>query len=121
MLEGSFFELVLDNIPHGIYILDDQGNYIYANSAYVESLGMNKHDLLSMNVHDFETRGEISFCISDKVYQEKKRISMIQEVHMQPKLSQKPFRHLIISNPIFDGRGNVQNIISICTDRKSVV
>lgn len=115
MLEGNFYEVVLDNIPHGIYILDSKGNYIYVNSAYVGSLGMSKHELLSMNVHDFKMRGEIPFCISDTVYREKRRVSMIQEVHISSEFNQRNFRHLIISNPIFDGKGNVQNIISICT------
>ena len=28
----SFYELMLDNFPEGIYILDAVGNYIYANT-----------------------------------------------------------------------------------------
>lgn len=115
MLEGSFFETVLDNIPYGIYILDEKGNYVYVNSTYVDSLGMSKHDLSSMNVHDFKARGEIPFCISDIVYKEKKRVSMIQEVHIRSEFNERHFRHLIISTPIFDGKGNIQNIICICT------
>ena len=48
-----FYELMLDNFPEGIYILDSEGNYIYANTAYIHHCGVDKADLLSMNVHDW--------------------------------------------------------------------
>jgi len=48
--KGEFYELVLDNIPDGIYILDDKGNYIFVNSAYIRIRGMTKAEVMSYNV-----------------------------------------------------------------------
>jgi len=115
MLDSSFFELTLDNIPHGIYILDDGGNYVYANSTYINTLGLSKHELLSMNVHDFVKKKEINICISDIVYRQKRRISVIQDVYINEGLNYKKFQQLITSTPIFAADGKVQNIIAICT------
>lgn len=30
-----FYEMVLDNLTEGVYVLDDKGQYIFVNSAYV--------------------------------------------------------------------------------------
>lgn len=43
-MKDSFYELMLDNIPDGVYVLDDRGNYIYVNSAYLRNMGMSKSE-----------------------------------------------------------------------------
>ncbi len=40
MNDSYFFETILDNLTDGIYVLDDKGNYIFVNSAYVQLLNM---------------------------------------------------------------------------------
>lgn len=50
-------EVILDNLPDGVYVLDDRGNYIFVNSAYVQALNMPKDVLLHYNVHDFLNTG----------------------------------------------------------------
>ena len=42
-------EVILDNLPDGVYVLDDRGNYIFVNSAYVQALNMPKDVLLHYN------------------------------------------------------------------------
>lgn len=116
----EFYELMLDNITDGIYILDDRGNYIYANSAYIHQLGINKNTLMTMNVHDFLKNGEIDICISDIVYREKRRVVMFQEVVLSKHTVKAPFRYLIISSPIFGAEGKVQNILAVCRPLDSI-
>ncbi|MCI8811467.1 MAG: sigma 54-interacting transcriptional regulator [Oscillibacter sp.] len=114
MDDKSFYETILDNISDGIYILDACGNYIYANSHYINSLGINKSTLLTMNVHDFLDNGQISICISDIVYKQKQRVVMFQDVVMSGTVSRPPFRQLVISTPIFGEDGRIQNILAVC-------
>lgn len=116
----DFYEMMLDNITDGIYILDDRGNYIYANSPYISWLGINKSTLLSMNVHDFLKSGEIDICISDIVYREKRRVVMFQDVVMSGIVHKDPFRQLVISSPIFGEEGKVQNILAVCRPLNSM-
>jgi len=109
----AFYELMLDNIPEGIYILDSEGNYIYANTAYIHQCGVNKVDLLSMNVYDWLKDQQIDVCISDIVYREKRRVVMFQDVAIAASRN-PPFRQMVISNPIFGEDGKVQYILAIC-------
>lgn len=110
----DFYEVMLDNITDGIYILDDSGNYIYANSPYINWLGINKNTLMTLNVHDFLKSGQINICISDIVYKEKRRVVMFQDVVMSGTAAREPFRQLVISSPIFGEDGKIQNILAVC-------
>lgn len=109
----GFYELMLDNFPEGIYILDSEGNYIYANTAYVHQCGLDKAELLSMNVHDWLKNDQINVCISDIVYREKRRVVMFQDVAIYAS-TRPPFRQMVISNPIFGQDGKVQYVLAIC-------
>lgn len=110
--KGLFYELVLDNIPDGIYILDDKGNYIYVNSAYINIIGMTRAELMNYNVYNFVETGQINESISDIVYREKRRVVMFQDV-LAAGIRKRAYRQLVISNPIFDQNGKVQNIVAI--------
>lgn len=109
-----FYEVMLDNITDGIYILDDKGNYIYANSPYINWTGISKNTLMTMNVHDFLDNGQIDICISDIVYREKRRVVMFQDVAIYKSPVRESFRQLVISSPIFGEDGKVSNILAVC-------
>ena len=109
----SFYEAILDNLTDGVYVLDDRGNYIFVNSAYVQALNMPKSVLLKYNVHDFLSTGQIDFCISDVVYREKRQIVMFQDVMDTQNYGRKTFRQMVISTPIFDETGKVRNILAV--------
>lgn len=113
MEDLSFFEAILDNLTDGVYVLDDRGNYIFVNSAYVQALNMPKSVLLKYNVHDFLSTGQIDFCISDVVYREKRQIVMFQDVMDTQNYGRKAFRQMVISTPIFDETGKVRNILAV--------
>lgn len=113
MYRAHFFETILDNLTDGIYILDDNGNYIFVNSAYVQLLNMSKSILLRYNVHDFLRTGQIDQCISDIVYREKRQVVMFQDVFDTQNYGREKIRQMVISTPIFDESGKVQNILAI--------
>lgn len=109
----KLFETVLDNLTDGIYVLDDRGNYIFVNSAYVQKLSRPKSQWLHTNVHDLLRDGEIDVCISDIVYREKRRVVMFQDVHDPHGFGRKSIRQMVISTPVFNEEGNVQNIVAV--------
>lgn len=111
MDHGEFYETVLDNLPDGIYILDDKGNYLFANSTYIRMIKMTKEEILAYNVYSLKETNQISVCISDIVYREKRRIVMFQDVIITGRTN---YRQLVVSNPIFDQNGRVRNIVAIC-------
>jgi len=109
----EFYEMILDNLTEGIYILDNKGNYIFVNDAYVQLLNMPKQLLLTRSVYDFLKSGEVSISVADIVYREKRRVVMFQDVFDTQKFGRRTLRMLVVSNPVFDNSGNVQNIISM--------
>lgn len=113
MMDSHFFETMLDNLTDGIYILDDKGNYVFVNSAYVQLLNMPKSTLLKYNVQDFLDTGQIDFSISDIVYREKKQVVMFQDVLDTQNFGRKTFRQLVISTPIFSDTGHISNILAV--------
>ena len=108
-----FLEGILDSLPDGIYVLDDKGNYIFVNSAYVQALNMPKSVLLSYNVHDFLNTGQIDICVSDIVYREKRQVVMFQDVLDTQHYGRNAFRQMVISTPIFDDSGKIRNILAV--------
>lgn len=106
-------ETILDNLTDGVYVMDDRGNYIFVNSAYIQMLNMPKSVLLQYNVHDFLSTGQIDFCISDLVYREKRQIVMFQDVMDTQNYGRNTFRQMVISTPIFDETGKVRNILAV--------
>lgn len=110
----NFYELMFDNLPDGIYILDDVGNYVYANSVYIHLIGLDRAELMKTNVHDLLRSNQIDICISDIVYREKRRVVMFQDVTITGGSAHTPFRQLVISSPVFGSDGNVQNILAVC-------
>ena len=119
-MNHNFFNVLLDNVPDGIYVLDNAGNTIIANSAYARLANMSKADLIGYNVHDFLATGMIDFCISDVVYREKRRVVMLQDVFDRHNPSRKIRQSLVVSSPIFDEHGDVCNIIAVVRPVRSM-
>ena len=120
MLDVSLFEAVLDNAPEGVYILDNDGNYIYVNAHYINMTKMSKSELLNYNVRNFFETGQIDLCVSDIVYREKRRVCIFQDVFYENSNNQWKHRQLLISTPVFDENGEVCNIIAFVRPLDSI-
>lgn len=103
---------VLDNIDIGIYVLDDQGNFLYVNKMFAEMTGFAKEEFMSRNVLEKSPHYEGS--VSEIVYREKKKVVMFQDMTFldRPDAYPKTYRMITTSTPIFDGAGHVKNIIA---------
>jgi PAS domain S-box len=119
-MNQNLFNVLLDNIPDGIYVLDNAGNTIYANSAYARLANMSKSELIGYNVHEFLATKTIDFCISDVVYEEKRRVVMLQNVFDRQNPNRKIRQSLVVSSPIFDEQGDVCNIIAVVRPVRSM-
>lgn len=107
-------QTAMDSIDVGIYILDEKGYYIYVNNAFVKITGFSKQHFTS-GVNVLERKHNYDVCVSELVYQTKKKVVMFQDVNIRiPQLSTpRAYRQIISSTPIFDGNGNVKNIIAM--------
>lgn len=119
-MNQNFFNVLLDNISDGIYVLDSAGNTIFANSAYARLANMSKSELVGYNIHGFLANRTIDFCISDVVYREKRRVAMLQDVFDRQHPERKIRQSLVVSSPIFDENGDVCNIVAIVRPVRSM-
>lgn len=109
--EVEFYKIILDNISSGVYVLDQDGNFIFVNSNYAKTLDMSKAELLSFNTHDFTKAGHVNFSASDVAIREKRTVSLFQDVYNTRDYARTPFRQLSMVTPIFNEKGEIQNVI----------
>lgn len=111
-LTEELYKRILNSHFDLIYVLDDAGNYIFANDAYLSMLRMSREELIGFNVHSFLKKGTINKCVSDEVYRTGKQVIMFQDLFLDVAGKDAPIRHIIISTPILDENGKVTNIFA---------
>ena len=111
--ENGIFETILDNLSDGVFLLDREGNFLYANSAYLRLLNLSRSKMQNFNVHSFLESGQVEFLISDKVLQEKRQVIMFQDVYDAAHTKRKLHRQLAIFTPIFGQDGEIKNILAV--------
>lgn len=112
-MDSSFFEMLLDNMSDGIYVLDKNTKFIYINSAYCAQLRMTKESLLGTDVHEFLKTKQIDFCIADMVMEQKKQVVIFQDVYDTLHTGRKSFRQLVTATPMFGEDGQIQYIMAL--------
>lgn len=117
MLQRELLENALDNLPYGIYIVDSLGNYIFANTVYVNMVKIPKEKLLAYNVYNLKKNKEINICITEKVCKLKKRIVMFQDVEIK---GHEHYKQIVASSPILDMKGNVVCVIALCIPAENI-
>jgi len=105
------FETLLDNMDCGVYVLDDKGNFIFVNRAFSKQTRKPKDWFGQHNVYKMMQEGYIGTCISDLVYQSKKRVNILQNVNDYD--NNRTFKQIVTSTPIFDENGDVKNILAV--------
>lgn len=117
MIQRELLENALDNLPYGIYIVDSLGNYIFANTVYVNMVKIPKDKLLAYNVYNLKKNKEINICITEKVCKLKKRIVMFQDVEIK---GHEHYKQIVASSPILDMNGNVVCVIALCIPAENI-
>lgn len=114
MISNILFEYLLNQFPTGIYILDRQGRYIYANDAYLELLDIPRENLLMHSVSEFRKNGKYDNCISNYVFREKQQVSVFLNVFVDNGSTLKKTRQLVRAVPLFDENGEISYMIGLC-------
>ena len=114
MISNILFEYLLDQFPLGLYILDNQGRYIYTNDAYDRLLDLPREKLIMRSVHELMHDGHYDACISDIVFREKQPVSVFLNVFVDDGNTIKRVRHLVRAVPLFEPAGEISYMIGIC-------
>ncbi len=95
---------ILDCIDDGIYVTDGQANTIMVNKASEEQGSLKLDELIGRNMRDLEKEGYINESICLKVMENKKEISIVQNVENQYEL-------LVTGIPYYEN-GEITKIVS---------
>lgn len=102
---GSFFDSILE----GIYVLDRDGNYIYANASYLKMCAGEKSDFIGLNVFQLVERGYVTESAGIKAFEEKRQVTMVNRVNNNKGYI---FHQVITATPIFDGNGEIEYVVA---------
>jgi len=112
-MELKIYEDIIDSLLDPIYILDNEGNFLFANQAIIDVTGYTKNDFMHFNSKQLYKDGIIDKCLYLEAFEEKKSKTAIQYIMKKDNLIKKL---LVTQLPIFDGRGNVKNIVGHLRD-----
>ena len=104
----DFFERAFQSISTGIYIVDKNGNYIFANQAFIQMTGGSEQEILGLNIYDMLEKKWMKKSVSQEAMATKKAVTLIQTV-VNPKRFK--YRQMVTANPVLDKNGNVDYVV----------
>lgn len=93
----------LNFLSNGIYVLDKNGQYIFANTAALNMAGMTLEEIKAGNVFDLKENKTLDFSAAIKAYQEKDCVSCMNTLTLSPN---KSMNQLVTATPIFNNSGS---------------
>jgi PAS domain S-box-containing protein len=100
---------ILEFSTDGIYVVDLHGITIFANKAYEQITGFSRENLVGRHMQDLIEEGYINQSVSLQVLQEKKKISLLQNIRQTKEV-------IVTGNPVFDEEGNIEMIVTSVRD-----
>lgn len=88
-MELKIYEDIIDSLLDPIYILDSEGNFLFANQAIIDITGYTKNDFMNFNSKQLYTDGIIDKCLYLDVLEEKKSKTVIQYITKKDNLIKK--------------------------------
>lgn len=109
MFENLGLDTLLDSTLFGIYILDRNGDYIYANASWLKMVGGEKGDLKRLNAFRLIKEGYVTKSAGVMAFEQKRRITLVNKVDNRKGYH---YSQLISATPIFDSEGAVEYVVA---------
>lgn len=101
---------ILNNSQKGMYIVDNQKNYVYSNDTFLRMLGVCREELIGHSVYEFRDKGKYDTCASDIVFQEKNFVSIFGNIAVNSDGVIRNERLMINAMPVFDQHDNIEYV-----------
>ncbi len=103
------FEILLDSIHDGIWIIDGNGITLYANKALKRIAGISSKDVVGKHVTIPMMQGKFTSCVTLDALAQKKTVTQFDDYSNG--------RHCLnTSTPILDDSGNVKRVVALIRD-----
>lgn len=109
--DNNFFLQIIEALPHSLYVVDSNGNPVYANNAFIQAIGLSREQVLSQNISSLKDSKIFSPAITPIVLHEKRTITINQQL----KNGQNT---LVTGIPIFNSNGTIRGVVTISQEKK---
>lgn len=103
-------EKIIEFSADGLYVVNHEGVTLFVNTAYEEITGFKREELIGFHMGDLIKRGYFDQSVSLLVLNEKKRISILQQIGQQKK------DVIATGNPVFDESGAISMVVTSVRD-----
>lgn len=108
-------ETIIEFSTDGLYVVDSDGMTIFVNQAYEKMTGYSRDEFLGRNVATLTAKGYFNKSISKLVFEQKKKLSMIQKIGNPQKIGEK-IEVVVTGTPVFKEDGKVSFIVISIND-----
>ncbi len=105
--ELADLDSALEHILMGIFILDREGNYLYANQQYGENIGRPLDFYQDMSIPKLKQMGYLSASVWEQVVRERRTVISVVSVSDHGAVTP----YLTVGTPQFDERGEIRQIV----------
>lgn len=103
-------EKIIEFSADGLYVVNHEGITLFVNTAYEEITGFKREELIGFHMGDLIKRGYFDQSVSLLVLNEKKRVSILQQIGQQKK------DVIATGNPVFDESGAISMVVTSVRD-----
>ncbi|MDI2588467.1 sigma 54-interacting transcriptional regulator [Psychrobacillus sp. NEAU-3TGS] len=108
--DNLFIMDILNSSQKGMYIVDNQKKYVYANNTFLSILGISREELIGHSVYEFRDKGKYDTCVSDIVFREKNYISIFGNIAVNSNGVIRNERLMINATPVYDQFDNIEYV-----------
>lgn len=108
--DNNFFLQIIEALPHSLYVVDSNGNPVYANNAFIQAIGLSREQVLSQNISSLKDSKIFYPAITPIVLHEKRTITINQQL----KNGQNT---LVTGIPIFNSDGTIRWVVTISQEK----
>lgn len=105
--EFADLDSALEHILMGIFILDREGNYLYVNEQYCQSIGRPPEFYREMSIPRLKKMGYLSSSVWEQVLREQRTVISVVSVTDQGVTTP----YLTVGTPQFDEHGEIRQIV----------
>lgn len=105
--EFADMDSALEHILMGIFVLDREGNYLYVNRQYCESIGRPPEFYKGMSISKLKRMGYLSTSVWEQVVQERRTVVSVVSITDHGAVTP----YLTVGTPQFDEQGEICQIV----------
>ncbi len=107
----QFYEKMMNHMDICIFILDNKGKVVFANSNMIKTMGTTRKKFMNFNFMEMYQKGLLERCITGTVYETKKEMTVINNGITE---SGEHYQIFGTTTPVMNSDGTITNLVCAC-------